>query len=356
MKILFLSDTHLGFDLPLRPRVERPRRGRDFFANFRLALAPALEGRVDLVVHGGDLFFRSRVPAWLAQEAFGPLLEIADRGVPVYLVPGNHERSVLPRGLLARHPLVRVFDQPSTYLIKKDNLTLALSGFPFERSGARENFPSLLKATGWRQAKAEAKILCLHHAVEGAVVGPGDFTFRRQPDVIRAADIPRGLTAVLAGHIHRRQVLTRDLSGRPLAAPVFFSGSIERASFAEKDETKGYFILDVGPAGRLENWSFKSLPARPMAEVILPAASLDRDQVEARLRAALSDLPGDGVVKIKVEGRPKPETLAVLSAASLRRLAPPTMNVSVSWETFVFPGPKSTGPSPEADGLPEIVG
>ena len=56
MKILFLSDTHLGFDLPVRPRVERPRRGLDFFANFRLALAPAFEGKVDLVVHGGDLF------------------------------------------------------------------------------------------------------------------------------------------------------------------------------------------------------------------------------------------------------------------------------------------------------------
>ena len=31
-------------DLPQRPRVERRRRGPDFFANFERALAPALAG------------------------------------------------------------------------------------------------------------------------------------------------------------------------------------------------------------------------------------------------------------------------------------------------------------------------
>ncbi len=54
-RVLFVSDTHLGFDLPARPRVERRRRGPDFFANFERALAPALRGEADLVVHGGDL-------------------------------------------------------------------------------------------------------------------------------------------------------------------------------------------------------------------------------------------------------------------------------------------------------------
>ena len=186
-------------------------------------------------------------------------MELADRGVPVYLVPGNHERSAIPRGLLARHPLITIFDHPFTSLIKKDDLTLALAGFPYEKSGIRDKFPEILKSTGWRQAKADAKLLCLHHAIEGAVVGPRDFIFRGQPDVIRASDIPRGLTAVLAGHIHRRQVLTSDLKGRPLAAPVFFAGSTERTSFAEKDESKGYFILEIGGSGRLKSQRFHTL-------------------------------------------------------------------------------------------------
>ena len=53
-RILLLADTHLGFDAPLRPRVERRRRGDDFFRNTRLALEPALRGEVDLVLTGAD--------------------------------------------------------------------------------------------------------------------------------------------------------------------------------------------------------------------------------------------------------------------------------------------------------------
>jgi DNA repair exonuclease SbcCD nuclease subunit len=91
MRILFLADTHLGVDLAFRPRIERRRRGPEFFANFKRALQPALDGQVDCVVHGGDLLFRSKVPARLVQMAFEPLRQVADREIPVYLVPGNHE-------------------------------------------------------------------------------------------------------------------------------------------------------------------------------------------------------------------------------------------------------------------------
>jgi hypothetical protein len=89
VRILLVADTHIGFDLPRRPRVERRRRGHDFLANFERALEPALAGEVDLVVHGGDLLFRSRVPATLVETALAPLVAVAERGVPVCIVPGD---------------------------------------------------------------------------------------------------------------------------------------------------------------------------------------------------------------------------------------------------------------------------
>ena len=61
IRVLLLADSHLGFDLPMRPRVQRRRRGHDFLANLDRALRPALAGEVDAVVHGGDVFDRSRV-------------------------------------------------------------------------------------------------------------------------------------------------------------------------------------------------------------------------------------------------------------------------------------------------------
>ncbi|MFC2025933.1 hypothetical protein ACFLUC_01930 [Chloroflexota bacterium] len=53
IRILLVADTHLGFDMPFRPRVQKQRRGPDFFANFESALKPALCEQVDLAVHGG---------------------------------------------------------------------------------------------------------------------------------------------------------------------------------------------------------------------------------------------------------------------------------------------------------------
>ena len=40
VRVLLVADTHIGFDDPLRPRVQRRRRGPDFLANFERALAP----------------------------------------------------------------------------------------------------------------------------------------------------------------------------------------------------------------------------------------------------------------------------------------------------------------------------
>jgi DNA repair exonuclease SbcCD nuclease subunit len=211
IRILLIADTHLGFDLPFRPRIKRRRRGPDFFANFARALMPALRGEVDAVVHGGDVLYRSKVPARLVEMAFEPLKRVADSGVPVYLVPGNHERSTVPHGHLAAHHNIHLFDRPRTYHLQTASGSLALAGFPFVRTGIRKYFLSRVAQTGWQHTQADTHILCIHQSVDGAAVGPVGYTFRYAQDVIRSSDIPPGFTAVLAGHIHRFQVLQKDL-------------------------------------------------------------------------------------------------------------------------------------------------
>ena len=331
LSVLLLADTHLGFDQPLRPRVERRRRGVDFFANFERALEPARRGAVDLVVHGGDLLFRSKVRRELVYRAFEPLAEVAGSGVPVVLVPGNHERSAIPYPLLASHPGVHIFDRPRTVVLEIDGRDVALVGFPFQREDVRGRFGRLLGETGWLDRPAEVRLLCLHQTVEGARVGPAGYTFRRGADVIRGADIPGGFAAVLAGHIHRSQVLTTDLSGRSLAAPVLYPGSIERTSIAERHEAKGFMTLQVRPdagGGRLESWQFHELPTRPMIDLAVDVESLDRPRLANRLRESLAALDPDAVVRLRVRGSPEPAAADLLAAAALRSLAPPTMTIT----------------------------
>ncbi|MCM2256694.1 MAG: metallophosphoesterase, partial [Vicinamibacteria bacterium] len=250
LRVLFVADTHLGFDLPQRPRTERVRRGPDFFACFSQALAPALRGEADVVVHGGDLLYRSRVPASLVSRALAPLLAVAEAGVPVLLVAGNHERSAIPYPLLASHPNLHLVGRPTTVRLERRGLRVAFAGFAYAR-GVRRAFPALLEATGYRDVEADARVLCFHQCVEGATCGPPPgYTFRDADDVVRAADLPADVAVVLSGHIHRHQVLRRDLRERPLPAPVVYAGSVERTSFAERDEPKGYVLATIGGGGR----------------------------------------------------------------------------------------------------------
>lgn len=331
VRILFLADTHLGFDLPVRPRIERRRRGHDFLANYAAALRPALDGKVDLVVHGGDVFNRSRPVPSLAYQAFEPLTRVADRGVPVFIVPGNHERGRLPHARFAQHPGIHVFAEPRTFVAEVRGVRVALAGFPSERDAARARFTELLEATRWSEVACDLRLLCLHQCIEGSTVGPNNYTFTRAPDVIRCADIPSGFAAILSGHIHRHQVLTHDLRGRPLGAPVLYPGSIERTSIAEADEDKGFLLIEivVGTGRTHVDWQFQSLPARPLVRCALDLDACDDSELDGRLRALLTHAPADAVLTIRVDGTMTPHAARLLSAANLRSLAPSTMNVEL---------------------------
>ncbi|HPN35617.1 MAG TPA: DNA repair exonuclease [bacterium] len=329
VRLLFLADTHLGLDAPLRPRVQRRRRGADFMANYLKALTPALQQEVDLLLHGGDMFFRSRVPPAIVAQAFEPLLHIADLGIPVFLVPGNHERSNIPRSLLETHSGIIVFDRPLTRVVTLNGCKIALTGFPHVRRNPRLQFKDQLVRTGWQSAAADIRLLCMHQAVEGAQVGVQHFTFRSGEEVIRSVDIPPGFDAVLSGHIHRHQVITKDLAGRTLRAPVFYPGSTERTSFAERDEEKGYSILTLArePERRITH-RFITLPTRPMIDLVLDIRGLSIAEVRERLIRRIASLDENAIVRIRMEEEIAPALLHEFNDRWLRSTAPPTMNIS----------------------------
>ena len=310
MRVLFVSDTHLGFDWPVRPRVIRRRRGDDFFQNFERALETARTGEVDVVVHGGDLLYRSRVPAWLAEAALAPLKRLASSGVPVLLVPGNHERGRMPYPLLAIHERLHVFDRPRTVVLEARGVRVAFIGLPYTNE-IRRRFPQMYAAASSDTVAADVRVLCLHQSVEGATCGPGNFTFRFGADVIRTADLPRDVAVALSGHIHRHQVL-RPVSG----PPVIYAGSVERTSFAEAPEAKGFVVLQLTRTG-LGPFEFRPLPARPMVTRTLAFGDSDAMEVHARLAAAIESTPDDAVVQLRITGA----IPAMLTAAALRAIA-----------------------------------
>ena len=160
--------------------------------------------------------------------------------------------------------------------------------------------------------------------------------FRYNDDVIKTSDIPENIMAVCTGHVHRFQVLTKDLQGRPLASPVLYPGSIDRTSFAEKYERKGFMRLEIQSSSSGERpvlrWKFEELPSRPMINVHISANALGPNELRDRINKTLMSCDPDGVIRIHIQGKVEEEALHVLLASSLRAIASPRMNVSIRFE------------------------
>ena len=340
-RIVFFADTHLGFDFPVRPRIERRRRGPDFFDNFHRVLDYARETRPDVVLHGGDLFFRARVPQPIIDMVYSDLYQFAAQGIPILIVPGNHERSILPGSLFLGHPNIHIFDQPRSFVFDVDGAQLVFSGFPCRRMDVCEQFSPLLEASGWGQHAGACQLLCLHQTVEGASVGPSGYTFRHGKDVIPRAALPQAAIAILSGHIHRKQVLQARQAGEHRSPPVIYPGSIERTSFAERDETKGFYDITLTKAmdGRwgIEKLDFRELPARPMVDLVL-GKGLAPGQVVDYIRAESSQMDPDSIVRLRCEIGVDEAVKQATTSRLLREILPETMNCQFSsdfrqWKT-----------------------
>ena len=331
LRLLLLGDTHLGFDDPQRPRVERRRRGPDFRRSFVAALGPGRRREVDGVVHSGDVFHTPTAPTAVVDRALVELLRVAEAGVPVVVLAGNHERSRLPfPPLLARHPLLTLVERPQAVRLDLRGARLVIHAFPFVRRVEGDALPRLLREAGLGSERGDVHLGCMHQTVEGARVGVQGYVFRGGRDVIPGRAVPPGLAALVSGHIHCSQVLRRDLTGRPLAAPVVYAGSTERTSFQEREEVKGYRLIELVPGpggGRLAGTQVVPLDTRPM--VVLPLALAGRrpSSVREELRRRLGALPPDAVVRVRPVDVDDPPP-ALLGAAALRSLAPPTMTIT----------------------------
>ncbi len=99
-----------------------------------------------------------------------------------------------------------------------------------------------------------------------------------------------GFEGVVAGHLHRHQVVLES------PGPVLYPGSIERVDFGEEHEAKGFVIADVEP-GRFA-WEFVETPARRFV-------TLDGDAIEGDVRDAivrvLNLAPETDTARLRVE-------------------------------------------------------
>ena len=321
VKIVFFADSHLGFDTPLRPKKEKRRRGTDFLNNFDYILDYAKNNNADLVIHGGDLFYRTRIPTPIIDLVYERIFNFAQTGIPIEIVPGNHESSKLPVSLMMQHANIHYYNKSQIFRFRLNEIDFDIAGFPCVRNDVRSVFPGIINEIQTQLREDSVKFLCMHQAIEGAQVGPSNYTFRKGNDVIAIDDLPDNFDLILSGHIHRAQVLyTRNNT------PIIYPGSIERTSFAEKDEEKGFYEIEVDSQGKC-SFRFIVLNTRPMIDVLFDKETYTTSSLKSEIIHFVNKIHPDSIIRFRMKNI---ANLTLLSTKLLNDVIPPTMNYQIS--------------------------
>lgn len=321
MKFVHTADSHLGFEITATAQGDpegRSRRAESILRNFRTVVQHAVEIEADVFVHSGDLFNKHYIPREAMEGLVGPILELGKMGVAVLIIPGNHERAEFPFDLFHGARNVFVFDRPKSLVLRLEGYAVGFAGFPFIRDNSRRTFSRALEETEYSGLRPDINFLVTHQAFDEATVGPGHFTFKAgRPDTVSRETIPLDFDYVAAGHIHLYQILSHPLKPE---MRIVYPGAIQRMSFAEMDEEKGFVVGEV-EEGRIGT-SFVPLPACSMEIVEIHAAGLTASECERAITDQAWRFGVDLVIRFNLTGGEKASDYPDVNFEALRARMP----------------------------------
>ena len=274
---MHFADTHFGVELYGRmdPDTGLNTRLNDFKQSLLRAVDMALEAGVHLAVFAGDAY-KTRDPRQTDQREFADCIRrLTDRGIPVVLLVGNHDMPAI-KGRANAVEIYRTLGVTNVHVLQKPDILMLdtpggmarIAAMPYLIKGysvAREEFQGktldetrlLLegKYVDWlanladrvREADDDIPTILLGHFwTNGAALSSwqrGYFNVS-EPQVPLSALTDPAFDYVALGHVHRHQDL--NPGGQP---HVVYCGSPDRIDFGEKDEAKGFVMVELRKGG-----------------------------------------------------------------------------------------------------------
>lgn len=300
IKLLHTADLHIGMENYGRMDPATGIHGRvmDYLRRLTDMVDFAIDEGVDLFVFAGDAY-KMRDPNPTFQREFARRIkQVADAGIPVILLVGNHDLPPVQR----RATSISIFDTLSVpnvyvgsdYTVRNvrcrqgQKLQVATAPYPLRQDHlAREEMEGRsveeldkllserlterirLLADKAREDEETPAILVGHFSVDEASHGSErNIMVGRDVAVDRATALAEPAWRYVAlGHIHRHQSLNREEQ-----PPIVYSGSVERIDFGEEKEKKGWVVATIGEGQTV--WSFHEhykRPARPFRTIEVDA-------------------------------------------------------------------------------------
>lgn len=249
------------------------QREQDFYDSFRECLNIALQERVDFVVHSGDMFDTWGPSNRALSELKDGMRLMADKGIPVYMVMGDHDR---PRRV--DYPAARIFDFLGLKLLGTEDLETTTFGEDTLIAGISNLKGSRKTMLGDAYVRADAlaknsknSVLISHQGVEG---------FTHPEDVqVRESQLPKNFTYLAFGHVHVSAF-------RKTPFPFAYAGSTEITSSSEVESFlsngKGINLIDLD-RGEMEFRREKLSSARVQLKI-----SSDLEHFESEIEGILN--------------------------------------------------------------------
>ena len=339
IRILHFADLHIGMENygGLDSETGLNSRVMDFLRRLSEVVDYALENEIDVVLFAGDAY-KNRDPNSTYRREFSRRIKrLADHGVPVVLLVGNHDLPSQDRRA-SSIDIFRTLEVPNVLVAHRDKLhrvetrrgeTLQVAAVPYpvrnrllaqdeyrERTIAElDNLVQELVAENIQALAAEVDpslpaVLLGHFSVSEAKFGSErSVMLGRDVVVLKSVLADPVWDYVALGHIHRHQELNRGQ--RP---PIVYSGSLERIDFGEEKEPKGFVVATVR-RGETE-WQFHPVAARRFVTVRADVRA-EADPLAAVLAAIAAHDVDDTIVRVLVQALPEQGEL--LRDAEVRR-------------------------------------
>ena len=271
-KILHFADVHLGMTNfgHLDPQTGLHSRILEYLSALDCVVDAVEVYQPDVVLFAGDAF-KTRTPSPTLvghlSERFQAMADVA----PVICVVGNHDRQKGGSGkrhaidiLSELHASYEIFVLDTVECLCTDTMCVITLPWFYEDEVSLPQVCQMIDAALEKAPPDLPKVLLGHAEVEGAVYNDAyvaSFSLGGKGIVYPLSLLTEDFDYVALGHVHRYQALSQN-------PPVVYCGAIERVTWADRDEPKGFVTAEVslGRAG----WKFHDSHAREMVQIDLP--------------------------------------------------------------------------------------
>ncbi|MDZ7723156.1 MAG: exonuclease SbcCD subunit D [candidate division KSB1 bacterium] len=289
MKLVHISDTHLGFSEYHKVDSESGlnQREQDFYRSWQTAIEQILSLKPDVVVHAGDLFHTPRPSNRAIHTAMQSIQQLNDAEIPVILTAGNHETPRIRLTGSIFEPLNLFPHVYAAYSSRYERFRLGDTDFHcLPHCSLSEDLKQAIQDIEIRP-QAAANILIAHGAWAGKRrYGMGEFNEQIIPDIETLRGLQFDYTAL--GHYHRH-LRVKD--------HTFYCGSTERTSLNEHQAECGFLAVDIDKA----TYDFQPLPTRSMRKFSpLDCSGLTSTRIYQELETLAESDIKDAIVQINL--------------------------------------------------------